>query len=372
MRRVVSFLLVSLALAADDILLTPATVTSVPAHRPTVTTNAVVASNTTVSRPEVAARFLIACVAGQYASAAASACSSCAVGTYSAAVASSCSSCPVGTYSAAAASSCSSCAAGKYSTAAGSTACSICPLGTFSAVSGANVCKSCYSGTYAAASGSSKCTNCATGLCSKGGASSCFTQCAAGQYLPPSGPCTVCPFGTYSDGCARACSPCPSGQYYVYPAKCVNCAAGYYSVTGTGTNAVGASECTECADGYHSTLGSSACTIAPRPFYGYKCTTGPKFWAVNYNKMCNNTAQSPINIDALNRGYSLTTSLNTPVVNYIFPTIADFNVSQVNGAPLYSCRKNCSTVLFKGVTYTMQSMSFHGQHFSPFPYLIFK
>ena len=236
------------------------------------------------------------CSAGYFSGSGASSCSACSAGTYSGAGASSCTSCPAGKYSGSAASSCSNCAAGKYST-GGASSCSTCTAGyycpggtnrqqcsagTYSG-SGASSCTNCAAGKYSAA-GASSCSNCSAGTYSTGGASSCST-CTAGYYCPGGTNRQQCSAGTYSGSGASSCTNCAAGKYSAAGASsCSNCAAGTYSTGGAsrcstctagyscpgGTNrqqcsagtysSSGASSCTACTAGTYSGAGASSCT----------------------------------------------------------------------------------------------------------------
>eukprot|EP00644_Phytophthora_capsici_P016237 jgi/Phyca11/117719/e_gw1.34.423.1 len=161
----------------------------------------------------------------------------CVDGTYSPVDAVDCLECPAGKYCPQPSSDPISCSVGYYSV-IGSTACIPCPAG-MECASPSSIPVECPSGTYTPGPASS-CLPCPSGsACANATATptvySCHPGffCIGGAAVPTQ---METPAGSYSLIGATAPSPCPPGQYNLYPAqdKCLVCPAGFYcSLPGT-------------------------------------------------------------------------------------------------------------------------------------------
>ncbi len=59
--------------------------------------------------------------------------------------------------------------------------------------------------------------------------------------------------------------------------------------------------------------------------FSYDCATGPEFWAVSFDKHCNGTSQSPVNVDAKAKGYHSTKSFLNQVSGLITTGSSDYS-----------------------------------------------
>jgi len=99
--------------------------------------------------------------------------------------------------------------------------------------------------------------------------------------------------------------------------------------------------------------------------FTYQGDTGPALWATlkpSYSVCATGVEQSPINIDALNKGYSLTTSEQNPVKDFISTvSSATYDVTQSHHAPLFTCHTTgrCGSVNWNGVSFKLVQVHFH-------------
>ena len=149
-------------------------------------------------------------------------CNNCLAGNYSSEGAIACSACRKGAFSAIEASStCSNCVAGSYNNKEGSSACLLCPAGTYSTALSAQdiiTCKKCPGGTYSTIEGLS-----VTGGCTK-----CPPKTTS---YPGDTSCSSCPVNSFPDPMTDTCVMCPinSAIRNVTSIKECRCAAGYYT-----------------------------------------------------------------------------------------------------------------------------------------------
>ena len=99
--------------------------------------------------------------------------------------------------------------------------------------------------------------------------------------------------------------------------------------------------------------------------FTYEGETGPTDWASlksSYATCAAGTKQSPINIDALNKGYTLTSSASKSVKGIIttVPT-ATYGVSQSHGAPTFTCNVagQCGFINYNNVAFNLVQAHFH-------------
>ena len=242
----------------------------------------------------------LACAAGSFAAAGASACTACPQGAFSAAAnALACTPCPQGTSThsgnSSSAGACSVCAPGFYgapsSPGLSGAGCTACPAGvTSAAVGGATaaactVCAPGFFGSVTSGAGTATATGC--------------TACPMGTTTPSinsttQSACSVCAPGFYGSviggggggggsgggggGGGSGCVPCPPGYSTGAPnsasaSACVRCAAGFFSAPTPG----GASACFSCPAGTFAAAANTAASCAA-------CSAG--FWSASGSAAC--------------------------------------------------------------------------------------
>ena len=160
---------------------------------------------------------------------------------------------------------CEYCPPGRFSDVKGAATCQECPAGYISKyevdakgkraiVPRIPECVKCDKGKYAPDAGSFVCTDCElTSYADTKGSTSC-TECEPGTYGNAENEgrkCTDCEFGRYAEKAGRvSCTSCAIGKSLIdKKTPCANCAAGRFSIEGTGDFA-GTGICVDCPIGY--------------------------------------------------------------------------------------------------------------------------
>jgi hypothetical protein len=152
-------------------------------------------------------------------------------------------------------SACTPCGAGHAQPSPGSTACTACNPGFFRAQQAGSVCEGCSPGQYQSAPGQAGCIQCGAGQVQPAQNSGSCSSCEPGFYAVGGVDCLsclACSQGQYQDaGGQSGCIGCGAGtanavaEASALASDCIDCDAGRYSTGPTGA-------CTACESGFYS------------------------------------------------------------------------------------------------------------------------